>query len=104
LIPFFRLTSDFFGLTSEYKIPLLEEIYICTQHLKGLTYSDVLSMPVYERRYFLSLLSRDIENKKEYIENAEISNQNKNAKGNRTSKISGEALKTKIKNGLIPNS
>jgi hypothetical protein len=61
-------------------------------------------MPVYERRYFLSLLSRDIENKKEYIENAEISNQNKNAKGNRTSKISGEALKTKIKNGLIPNS
>jgi hypothetical protein len=53
LIHFFHLTSAFFAF--EYKVSLLEEIYLCTQHLDGFGYSDVLLLPVYERRFYLNL-------------------------------------------------
>jgi len=39
----------------EYKRHLLEEIFICTKHL-GLSYSDILKMPTYERRFFIVTL------------------------------------------------
>ena len=32
----------------------------------GFTYSDVLALPVYERRFFLSLKARDVNKQKEY--------------------------------------
>lgn len=97
---FFHLTSAFFGLTSEYKPTLLEEVYICTQHLDGFSYTDVLALPVYERRFFLSLKARDISKQKEHIETT--SNAQSNSKGNRTTNISGENLKNRIKNGDLP--
>jgi hypothetical protein len=53
LIHFFHLTSAFFP-NFEYKVSLLE-IYLCTQHLDGFGYSDVLLLPVYERRFYLNL-------------------------------------------------
>jgi len=103
LPPFFHLTSTFFGLTSDYKVPLLEEIYICTQNLKGFNYSDVLELPTYERRFFLGLLSKDFQKREEEIEKAQQQAKSKGGKGNRTSTVSGDALKNKMRNGEIPN-
>jgi hypothetical protein len=102
LTHFFHLTSAFFGLTSEYKPSLLEEIYICTQHLKGFTYADVLDLPVYERRYFLSLKMKEINEQKEPQEEDRNKQTTKNSKGSRSSTVSGEALKNKMKNGDVP--
>ena len=59
-------------------------------------------MPTYERRFFLSLLTKDIQEREQRMEEMKNKNQQKNAKGSRTSKVSGEALKSKIKNGEIP--
>ncbi len=60
-------------------------------------------MPTYERRFFLSLLTKELREKQEYNENISKNNQNKNAKGSRNSTISGDALKSRIRNGDIPN-
>lgn len=100
--PFFRLTSTFFGLTIDYKVPLLEEIYICTQHLKGFTYSDVLAMPTYERRFFIGLLTRENQKREEQIEQMNEESKSKGAKGSRQTKVSGNALKSKMASGQIP--
>jgi hypothetical protein len=97
--PFFHLTSTFFGLTSDYKVPLLEEVYICMQHLK-MNYSDVLCMPTYERRFFLSLLMKQNIERQEEVENANKTQTN--SKGNRKTSISGDALKSRMKSGDIP--
>ena len=102
--PFFRLTSAFFGLTSDYKAPLLEEVYLCTQYLKGVTYNDVLSMPVYERRFFLGMLTKDARERQEETERLreEAKSRANGSRGSRTTRVSGEALKTKMKTGEIP--
>jgi len=104
LPPFFLLTSAFFGLTSEYKAPLLEEIYLCTQYLKGMTYNDVLSMPTYERRFFLGMLTKEAREKEEEAEKfrEEAQNRAKGSKGQRSTRITGESLKNKMKSGEIP--
>ena len=95
LKPFFHLTSSFFGLTFHYKKALWDEIFLCTQHLQGFTYSDVLAMPTGERRYYLGLLIH-----KKQKEETEVTNL-KNGKGEKTTRISGEALKSKLKSGEI---
>jgi len=102
LPPFFRLTSTFFGLTSDYKVPLLEEVYVCMQHLKGVNYSDVMAMPTYERRFYLGLLTRDTLKKQEKMEEMQEAAKSKNSKGSRTTRVSGDALKNKMKTGEIP--
>lgn len=71
--------------------------------MKGFNYSDVLSMPTYERKYFLGLLTKDATEREERTEELKNNSNNKNAKGQRTTTVSGEALKTRIKNGDIPN-
>jgi hypothetical protein len=73
------------------------------QHLKGVTYSDILSMPTYERRYFLSLLTKDYKQREEKMEEMQENAKTKGSKGNRTSKVSGESLKSKMRSGEIPN-
>jgi hypothetical protein len=92
--------SDFFGLTSDYKPIVLEETFIVMQQLKT-GYMDVMSMPVYERRFFINILLKQQEKQQEYVEN-NSSTPNANAKGTRKSKISGDALKSKMKSGEIP--
>ena len=72
------------------------------QHLKGVNYSDVLAMPTYERRFFLSLLTKELREQEEKMEEMKNQNSNKNAKGNRSTTISGEALKSRFKTGDIP--
>jgi len=101
LRPFFHLTSAFFGLTYEHKSNILEEIFICTQNLQGFTYRDVLSLPTYERRFFISLLLKRKEKQDEIKEANSENNITTDSKGNRKRKVSGSALKTSIKNGDI---
>ena len=66
-----------------------------------MSYSDVMNMPVYERRFFLGLLTKDAVEKQERYENME-DNKQTNSKGSRTTTISGNQLKSKMNNGDIP--
>jgi hypothetical protein len=52
----------------EYKKSLLEEILICIKHL-GLSYSDRLKMPTYERRFFIVTLQNQINKNEEVNKN-----------------------------------
>ena len=60
-------------------------------------------MPTYERRYFLSLLTKDYKQREEKMEEMQENAKTKGSKGNRTSKVSGESLKSKMRSGEIPN-
>lgn len=62
-------------------------------------YSDVMMMPVYERRFFIDML---VKQREKMTEDSENQQPNKNAKGSRQSRISGDSLKNKMKNGQIP--
>ena len=67
-----------------------------------MSYNDVLSMPTYERRFFLGLLTRENREKEEQVEKMKEQQKTKDTKGNRTTKVSGEGLKNRMKNGDIP--
>jgi len=67
-----------------------------------MTYSDVMAMPTYERRYYLGMLTKDYERKQEQIEEQKEQQTTSGGKGSRTSKVSGEQLKTRMNNGDIP--
>lgn len=56
-------------------------------------------MPTNERRFYLGLL---VKTKSEEREQAEQIRKNKSSNGKRTSTVSGESLKNKIKTGEIP--
>ena len=81
---------------------LIEEIYYCVKHI-GFSYSDVLNMSVYERRQYLKLLLNENNSKNEAIEEQKEEMNNKGAKGSRTTKVSGDQLKARLKSGEIPN-
>lgn len=70
--------------------------------MKNMTYSDVMAMPTYERRYYLGMLTKDFERKEEQIEEQRNQSNTSGSKGSRTSTVSGQQLKTKMKNGDIP--
>jgi hypothetical protein len=70
--------------------------------MKGMSYSDVMTMPVFERSYFLGLLNRDAIRREEQMEENSNKNVNSNSKGNRTTRISGDQLKHRIKSGNLP--
>jgi hypothetical protein len=57
-------------------------------------------MPTAERRFYLGLLVQSRHKEQEQYENAQTSKSN--SKGSRQTKISGEALKNKIKTGQVP--
>jgi len=63
-------------------------------------YMDTMSMPVYERRFFINMLLKQHERQKEIYDNQTTTSPN--SKGSRQSKISGDALKNKMKSGEIP--
>lgn len=71
------------------------------RHLK-IPYSDVLMMPTYERRYFLTSFINENEKQKERMEEQQ-GNTTSGGRGTRTTKISGDALKSKLRSGEIPN-
>ena len=70
--------------------------------MKNISYSDVLAMPTYERRYFLGLLTKDHIKKQEYYEEQKEKSTTNNSKGSRTTRVTGNALKSKIKSGELP--
>lgn len=67
-----------------------------------MSYNDVLSMPTYERRFFLGLLNKEARDREERAEELRNKTQTKNSKGSRTTRVTGDALKNKIKSGDIP--
>ena len=71
------------------------------RHLK-IPYSDILMMPTYERRFFLTTFINENEKKKEQIEEQQA-NATSGGKGTRTTKVSGDQLKARLKSGEIPN-
>lgn len=99
-VPFYPLTSTFFGLNSDYKFPFLQEIYICMQRME-ISYGDLMRMPTYERRLFIQLYREEVEENNERIEEANR-NRSSGGKGTRSKTISGSALKMQIKNNQIP--
>lgn len=64
-------------------------------------YSDVMVMPTYERRFYIDMFKREMEMKREQIEEAK--NGASGGRGQRTTRISGMNLKNKMKNNQIPN-
>ena len=71
------------------------------KHLK-MSYSDVMSMPVYERRFFIEMFREEMETQKERMDEAS-KNRSSGGKGTRSKTISGDALKTQMRNNKIPN-
>jgi hypothetical protein len=59
-------------------------------------------MPTYERRFFLGLLTKDYREREEHQEKMREQQSTKSGKGSRTSRVSGSALKQRLKNGDIP--
>lgn len=71
------------------------------KHLE-ISYSDVLSMPTYERRFFLGQLIKQKVQADEISEKQREAAKTSTGKGSRTTRVSGEALKNRIKSGDIP--
>jgi hypothetical protein len=69
------------------------------RHLK-IPYSDVLSMPTYERRFFLTTFINENEKRKEQVEE-QTANATSSGNGKRTTKVSGDQLKARLKSGEI---
>jgi hypothetical protein len=59
-------------------------------------------MPIYERRFFLGLLTKEHTEKQAKMEEMKEQAKTKGAKGSRTTTVSGQALKNKIKGGDLP--
>jgi hypothetical protein len=60
-------------------------------------------LPTYERRFFLGLLTKDARQREEKLEEMkEQQVQTKGGKGNRQTRVSGEALKNRMKTGSLP--
>lgn len=67
-----------------------------------MSYSDVLSMPTYERRFFLGLLTKDAVKKEEHLEEMREKSSTTTSKGTRTTRVSGAQLKNRINSGDVP--
>jgi hypothetical protein len=68
-------------------------------HHLGFTRKDVMEMPTRERRGHIFRLKNEVEKQKEMMEDAKATSQS--GKGKNTKTVSGEALKTKMRNGEI---
>jgi hypothetical protein len=62
-----------------------------------------MNMSVYERRQYLSHLINENNRKTEAIEEQKEAINNKGTKGTRTTRVTGDQLKAKMKSGEIPN-
>ena len=59
--------QSFFDLSSDYKKNQLDEIYYLCRHA-NFSYSDILTMPVYERKYFINKLVEEFDKRSEMVE------------------------------------
>lgn len=63
-----------------------------------------MNLPVYERRYFISLLKNENVGKQERAEEAQEQaklNAQSGGKGKRTTRVSGDALKSRMASGSV---
>lgn len=60
-------------------------------------------MPVIERRFYLSLFMKQNQEREEKMEEMKSKQQTSGGKGSRTTRVSGQALKNKLKSGDIPS-
>jgi hypothetical protein len=58
------LGLNFFGLSSNHKKTTLDEFYYLIK-FANFSYSDVMNMPTFERRYFIDKLVEEYEKKSE---------------------------------------
>jgi len=58
---------SFFDLSSDYKKIQLDEIYYLSKHA-NFVYSDMLNMPVFERKYFINKIVEDFDKRQEAME------------------------------------
>ena len=58
---------SFFDLSSDYKKIQLDEIYYLSKHA-NFAYSDMLNMPVFERKYFINKIVEDFDKRQEAME------------------------------------
>jgi hypothetical protein len=58
----FLLGLNFFVLSSDYKVNLLEEFYYLIKY-GNFSYRDILIMPTFERKYFVEKLVSDLQKK-----------------------------------------
>jgi len=59
-------------------------------------------MPVYERKYFIGLLTKDVTAREEQAIKLREQSETKSGKGNRNTRVGGDTLKNKMNNGEIP--
>ena len=75
----FQWQSIFFGRPFNIRENFLEECYQLKRHL-GVSYYEILMMPVYHRQWFLKRVIRDIQAEEEKLENSGSPNISKNMK------------------------
>lgn len=61
------LGLTFFVLSSEYKKLILDEVYFLVKNA-NFNYSDVMSMPTYQRKYFIGKVVQEADHIKELTE------------------------------------
>jgi len=59
--------QSFFVLSSDYKKVMLDEFYYLSKHV-NMNYSELMTMPVFERKYFINKLSEEFAKREEQIE------------------------------------
>jgi len=60
---------SFFGLSSDSRVSVLDEIYYLTRHA-NFSYNDLINMPTYERKYFIGKLVEEFEKRNQQAEKA----------------------------------
>ncbi len=66
------------------------------------SYSDVMSMPTYERRFFIGQLVKQKVQQDEISEKQREASKTNTGKGTRNTRVSGQALKNRMNSGDIP--
>lgn len=69
----------FFGLTTDYKLGLHEEIFsLCYYGKGGFTWNEVYELPIHLRRYYIQQISKAIEERNK-AEQAQVSKSKRSA-------------------------
>ena len=92
LLPFFPLTSTFFGLNYSYRKPFLEEIWACSEYL-NIPYDVLMKMPTDVRKFFIFKHTEKINKQIERYDEVKATQVTKTFKHSRTTTVSGEGVK-----------
>ena len=64
-----HLVLAFFGLSSDYRNYVLDEVYYMVKHV-NFDRESVMKMPIFERRYHLQKYVNELESQKQSMESA----------------------------------